>query len=392
MGSMKDRNKKRYRVFAIYGEVNGGDPIIYIGQTKMADLKTVLRYYRNGSEIAQDLFRPGMRPEIFLLEEEYMTVEMAYQRCIAWIRLFLEQDYDVIARRKPYEDAFDLYGGAKAYYEKIMCTPAEYVLSRRYEVQDPDDSAESLPKKRVKKQEELSRRLSIRLAEKEYQAFSKLCDEKGATQKECLRQLLVSSEANESYAAQVIQEKNREIAALEKENDRLRQDRRRKEAHERLKEAFRFAKRGISLFLRDQLKLIGMPQEDGGEYAYRDVQEYKYPEEGFLYFRLEETRRGKGSYGAIFLLGRDCKTEEKVKLRFYPKEEFCGISPLNDAFYVEGAEFFVGCRRLNPEVADLLCAFPVFCQHKTNEPTEDEDEDNLESVLRDAARRSKRKW
>ncbi len=391
MGNMKERNQKRYRVFAIYGEVDGGDPIIYIGQTKMADLKTVLRYYRNESEIAEDLFRPGIRPEILLLEEEYMTVEIAYQRCIAWIRLFLEQGYDVIARRKPYEDAFDLYGGAKAYYETIMCTPAEYVLSRRYEVQDPDDSAEPLPKKRVKKQKESSRRLSIRLAEKDYQAFSKLCDEKGVTQKECLRILLLNSETNENYATQVIQEKNNTIAELEKENDRLRQDRRRKEAHERLKEAFHFARRGISLFLRDQLKLIGMPKEDDREYAYRDVQEYKYPEEGFLYFRLEETRRGKGSYGAIFLLGRDCKTEEKVKLRFYPKEEFCGISPISTAFYVEGAEFFVGCRRLDPEVADLLCAFPVFQEHQTGGPTA-YGNDTVDDILHDAERRSKVIW
>ena len=387
MGNMKERNQKRYRVFAIYGEVEGGDPIIYIGQTKMADLKTVLRYYRNESKIAKDLFQPGMRPEIFLLEEEYMTVEMAYQHCIAWIRLFLEQDYDVIARRKPYEDAFNLYGGAKAYYAKIMCTPAEYVLSRRYEVQDSDDTVERFPKKQVKKQKELSRRLSIRLTEKDYHAFSKLCDEKGVTQRECLRMLLLNTGTNESYAAQVIQEKDREIATLKKENEKLRQDKRRKEAHERLKEAFRFARRGVSLFLRDQLKLTRMPNEDDGEYAYRDIREYKYPEEEYFYFRLEGIQNGKGRYAAIFLLGRDCATEEKVKLRFYPKEEFCGISPLNDALYVAGAEFFVGCRRLDPEVADLLCAFPVFQEHQTNGPTA-EGNGTIDSILFDAVRRS----
>lgn len=385
---MKERNQKRYRVFAIYGEVEGGDPIIYIGQTKMADLKTVLRYYRNESKIAKDLFQPGMRPEIFLLEEEYMTVEMAYQHCIAWIRLFLEQDYDVIARRKPYEDAFDLYGGAEAYYQHIMRTPAEYVVRRRYEVPDPNDSTEALPKKRVKKQRESSRRLSIRLTEKDYHAFSKLCDEKGVTQRECLRMLLLNTGTNESYAAQVTQGKNNRIAELEKENEKLREDKRLRMAYERLKDSFRFAKHGVSLFLRDQSNLIKMPEEADREYVYRDMQEYKYPEEEYLYFRLEGIQNGKGRYAAIFLLGRDCATEEKVKLRFYPKEEFCGISPLNDAFYVEGAEFFVGCRRLNPEVADLLCAFPVFCQRKTNEPTEDED--NLESVIRDAVRRIKR--
>ncbi len=391
MRERTERNQKIYRVFAIYGEVADGDPMIYIGRTKMANLATVLRYYRNESKIAKDLFQPGMHPEIFLLEEERMTVETAYQHCIAWIRLFLEQDYDVIARRKPYEDAFDLYGGAEAYYRTIMRTPAEYVLSRRYEVQDPDDSAEPLPQKQAKKQKELSRRLSIRLAEKDYQAFSKLCEEKCATQKECLRMLMLNTATNESYAAQVIQEKNREIAVLEKENEKLRQDKRRTEAHERLKEAFRFARRGVSLFLRDQLELIGMPKEDDGEDAYRDIREYKYPEEGFLYFRLEETRRGKGSRGALFLLGHDCKTEEKVKLRFYPKEEFCGISPISVAFYVEGAEFFVGCRRLDPEVADLLCAFPVFQEHQTDGPTA-YGNDTIDDILRDAERRSKVIW
>ena len=381
-----ERKQKIYRVFAIYGEVADGDPIIYIGRTRMTNLTTVLRYYRNESKIAKDLFQPDMNPEIFLLEEEYMSVETAYQHCIAWIRLFLEQNYDVIARRKPYEDAFDLYGGAKAYYEKIMCTSAEYVLSRRYEIQDPNDSVEDLPQKQVKKQKESSRRLSIRLSEKDYQAFSELCEEKGVTQKECLRMLMLNAGENGSYAAQVMQEKNERIAELEKENEKLRQDTRRKEAHARLKEAFRFARQSISLFIREQWEMIGMP-EACREYTHRDIQEYKYPEEEFFYFRLEELRRGKGRYGAIFLLGRDCKTGEKVKLRFYPREEFCGIKPISNAFYVEGAEFFVGCRRLDPDVADLFCAYPAFRENKTNGPMAEEN-DTIESILRDAERRS----
>ena len=55
-----ERNQKIYRVFAIYGEVADGDPMIYIGRTKMANLTTVLRYYRNESKIAKDLFQPDI--------------------------------------------------------------------------------------------------------------------------------------------------------------------------------------------------------------------------------------------------------------------------------------------------------------------------------------------
>jgi len=387
---MKERNQKRYRVFAIYGEVEGSDPMIRIGQTKMADLKTVLRYYRNESKTAQDLFKSGVHTEIFLLEMEHLTEAVAYQRRIAWIRYFMEAGSDVITHRKPYEDALNLFGGAEAYYQKIMDIPAETVLNRRNAVPNPECSAEPVSTKQEKHNEELSRRLSVRLAEKDYLTLSKLCNEKGITQKECLRLLLLSAGRNESYAAQVLQEKNKRISELEIENEKLRKDKRQKDAYARLKEAFYFARRGVSLFLRDQLEMMGMPEEDDGEYAYRNLQEYKYPEEEFFYFRLETVQYGKGRHAARFLLGRNCATEKKVKLRFYPREEFCGISPLSAEFYIEDAEFFVGCRRINPDVADLFLASPVFCRHKTNEPTEDEE--NLESILRDAVRRSKRIW
>ena len=78
--------------------------------------------------------------------------------------------------------------------------------------------------------------------------------------------LLLNTGKNESYAAQVIQEKNKRIEELEKENEKLREDKRLRMVYERLKEAFRFARRGVSLFLRDQLKLMEIPEEDDGEY------------------------------------------------------------------------------------------------------------------------------
>ena len=88
-----ERKRSRYRVFAIYAEQPDDDPLIYIGVSRMKDLRKLFRYYRNESAIARPLFEPGISAKIMLLENRCMPGDVAYRYCLAWMRYFLAQDH-----------------------------------------------------------------------------------------------------------------------------------------------------------------------------------------------------------------------------------------------------------------------------------------------------------
>ena len=114
-----------------------------------------------------------------------------------------------------------------------------------------------------------------------------------------------------------------------------------------------------------------------------------------MIFRLEAMCYGRGKFSAIFLYGTDCDTGEKVKLRVYDKKELCGLYPTRNNYYTEGARFFVGCRRLYPDVADAVFLCPMVEQsvweeelHVIDEKTNGNAYDVVDDFLEDAKTRS----
>ena len=241
MDPKRDSQKKRklYRVFAIYAEVPDDDPIIFVGITKMEDLKDLLRYHRNKRGVTREFFEEGIHPEIFLLEETYMKKEVAYQYSIAWGRYFFEKNLDYVVSLNVYEDALDLYGRAKEIYKEISEYPLELVLSRKNNT-DPSPKEKKEPEH---KHECLTERLSVRITKREADVFSKFCKEHNVTQREGLQLLLANHASKTNYAAMVIVEQNKTIKALEKENAKLKETPKDTQAYKRLNNAFFLQKR-----------------------------------------------------------------------------------------------------------------------------------------------------
>ena len=353
-------NEKRvYRVFVLYAEVPDNDPIVFVGRSKMKDARQLFRYLRNDCKKTTEFFEPGIEPSFFWLEDECMEKIVAYQNQIAWMRYFFELDYDILGDLKSYEDALDLYGPAKEIYNKLSKISVEEVLQRRHIVSSKiPEEADEQPST-----ETLSKRLSIRLTEKEYAAFAEFCEKRNVKQREGLQLLLMNGDTGDAVTSAVIAEQRQRITELEKENEKLKEKPWSVVALEKLRESFDFAKKGIHRYIRDQCepgpgpKLMCPPWKVFAP-TFVGRREYEYPLEGFLYFRLEKMCYGKGNYAAIFLYGTD-DTGKRVKLRYYPRKEYCGTTPGNQNYMLEGACFLVGCRRLYPKVSDLVFMCPV---------------------------------
>ena len=354
-----------YRIFALYAEPPDADPIVYVGQSRMKDLKKLFRYYRGGSKKTVEFFEPGISPHLFLLEDAYMPEDVAYRYRIAWSRYFFERDYDVIAHTKPYEDTLDLYGAAERIYDEIAKIPIEDVLKRMH-----------APVKELPKEEEptvhterLTKRLSIRLTESENKAFMDLCQAKNLTQREAIQLLLANvNRGMDTLTTKVLQYKDVQIHRLKEENARLKKVPRSVSAHENLKEAFSFVQTGVLRYGSSLYEDRDLPGEKlrclswkDFTYAFPEHHAYAYPkEDGFFYFTVEALCYGKGTYSAVFLYGVNCETGERIKLRFYPRADYCGINPVKSKFFRKGMGFFVGCRCIYSDVAELMLALPLF--------------------------------
>ena len=398
-----DSQKKRklYRVFAIYAEVPDNDPIIFVGITKMENLKTLLRYHRNKDGITNEFFEEGIQPEIFLLEDTYMKKSLAYQYSIAWGRYFYEKDFDYIVPRRVFEDAMYLYGRAEKIYQEISGIPLGTVLWKRKNIGWTSQEEQAADNKKPDiKRERVTERLSVRITEEERDVFLEFCKEQNVTQREGLQLLLANYKSKKDYAVTVIEEQNRRIKQLENENKKQKETPKEGQAYKRLDDNYRFMKRGIAKYARAQYKLdvpLGrLPCKPWEFFKWElpNFWEYSYPEEGFFIFRLEEMFYGGGNFSAIFLFGRNSETGEKVKLRVYDKKEFCGLYPTRNDCYAKGVEFFVGCRRLYPDVADtvLLCPMAEQSGLKENEPEvvdEETNDDSVDDIIENAKRRQK---
>lgn len=403
MAEKKKRKRNEYRLVALYAEPPGEDPIIFVSQTRMPDLKKLFSYFKRECKYTKEFFAPGITPELFLLEDKKFTKAGAYLHRIAWIRYFFEKDYDIAGDLRSYEDALDLYGVAACIYEDLSKIPLEEVMGRRY-THTPKtlDKEEERKEPSVKKPGPLTERLSIRLSGSEYRAFLDYCDEHGLSQRDGLQMLLSGASDDGKYERTLVMEQNYRIKKMEEEIDRLQKIPRSIPEYVNLKEAFRFVKQGVLQYIDMHAEKTPVMEKPMGCAQWEEMQrtipqyrEYMYPQQaGYFIFRLEMMCYGSGDYSAIFFWGVNCETKKPIRLRYYLKRFYCGVNPHNSNFFVKGMYFLVGCRRLFPDVTELVAAFPLLERymeeqqnHKGEEPAE-----GVEALIADAQWRSQNEY
>ncbi len=403
MAEKKKRKRNEYRVVALYAEPPGEDPIIFVSQTKMPDLKKLFSYYKRECKYTKEFFEQDIIPELFLLEDKKFTKAGAYLHRIAWKRYFFDKDYDIAGDLKSYEEALDLYGVAAVIYQTISKIPLEEVMRRRQthtpEKLDKEEVQEGPP---VKKPGPLTERLSIRLNGPEHRAFLDYCDEHGLSQREGLQMLLSGASDDGKYERTLVMEQNYRIKKMEEEIDRLQKIPRSIPEYVNLKEAFRFAKQGVLQYIDMHAEKTSIMEKPMGCAQWEEMQrtipqyrEYVYPQQdGYFIFRLEMMCYGSGDYSAIFFWGVNCETGKPIRLRYYAKRFYCGVNPHNSNFFVKGMYFLVGCRRLFPDVTELVAAFPLLERYMEEQQNHEGEEpaEGVEALIADAQRRSQSEY
>ena len=403
MAEKKKRKRNEYRLVALCAEPPGEDPIIFVSQTRMPDLKKLFSYYKRECEYTKEFFEPGITPELFLLEDKKFTKAGAYLHRIAWARYFVEKEYDVAGDLKVYEDGLDLYGVAACIYEDLSKIPLEEVMGRRQthtpEKLDKEEVQEGPP---MKKPGPLTERLSIRLNGPEHRAFLDYCDEHGLSQREGLQMLLSGASDDGKYKRTLAMEQNYRIKKMEEEIARLQKVPRSIPEYDNLKEAFRFAKQGVLRYIDTHAekppiieKPMGCTQWEEMQRTIPQNREYVYPQQdGDFVFRLEMMCYGHGDYSAVFFWGVNCDTGKPIRLRYYLERFYCGVNPHNSNFFVKGMYFLVGCRRLFPDVTELVTAFPLLERYMEEQQNHEGEEpaEGVEALIADAQWRSQNEY
>lgn len=382
------KQSNMHRVFAIYAELTDEDSIIYVGLSRMGDIKRIMRYYRNESKLTAEFFEPGIAARIVFLEDRYMPKGEAYMYQIAWMRYFFEKNYDLVFYSKPYEDCLDLHGEAKQIYQRLLKIPLKEAF-RRCQMPRETDVEDTVAENPT---EFVTERISVRVTRQEQEAFTTLCKKHQLTQRQCF-QVLLSHVEGIDQEVEVIRRLNQQSSEQLLEIERL------KEAVQNSKKNARksycFIKKGIQkyIYLCNDARMIEVPglrclHWDEFVRCFPNRQAYDYPStEGHFCFQIENMCYGKGQYAAVFLYGINCETGKPMKLRFYPRDNYCGVDPVGSVFFTKGAHFLVGCRYIYPGVADMIYAYPL--PELDGSFVEGKDAvDSVEQLIRDATLRT----
>lgn len=381
-----------FHIYAIVASIDDEDDCIYIGKTQTVDLRKVLSYHRRKKRLAAPLFDSGAAPEIYLLETIDANKSIVYKHYIAWIRHFLENEYDVICPLGVYEDSYDLHPDTEEIYSRISKAPIEELLATPY-----------VPQKAVKAQpsplipSKTSARLSIRIRQEEYDSFAKFCCDNGFTQREGFL-LLLSFTSKSTVTDTLIQEQKGTIAALNAQIDKLSQIPRGNKADQQLKECFAFQKKGVNQYINylfQEHYVSSRAHCCAWNYIDNlvfDRKDYHYPpRSGFFLFQFHNMCYGRSHHNnaPLFLYGTDVNSNTPVLLRYYAKPEFLGMQPPNHPLYQSGAILLAGCQ-VNDGVADMCAAFPVSISDSSMyEKAPEREALSFEDILLDATRRSR---
>ena len=381
-----------YYIYAVFCCSEENNFRIYIGKTKTDNLRKVLSYHRKRGTTATPLFQSAVSPNIYPLETITGNASTAYKHYIAWIRHFLENEYEPLCPLGVYEDAYDLFPDTEEIYHQISRYSIADLLSTPYTPPKVDTASSKPPIPSL-----VSSRLSIRIKADEYDAFVQFCNRNTFTQREGFAALL-SFATEKDLTGTIIQEHKDTIAALKSQIAKLNQLPRGTKADQRLKDLLSFYQTGIMQYI-DQFIPTQKNLTPASCYRWNklseilpDRKEYHYPQDSqFFLFRFELMCYGHSqrNNAPIFLFGRDLLRDTPVILRYYAKAHFLGVQPPHSPYFNCGTIFLAGCR-VAEGVADLYAALPISLQVDSalNEPKIN-DLRSFDDILSDAINRTR---
>lgn len=351
----KERNEY-YR----YCVVSEEKKLVYIGVSRAKNVQAILRKHIRG-EIPEtaDYFGVEENKMIpILYRSKYRQEKEDAESFSIWNTVFLEDGYVLLHKNK--ETTQDL----------ILITTEQILDGQVFRTKN--SGAEKRGNRQRFTAEPAITSFSMRIAHSTAARFKSLCRERGLTQSQMLSMLIDEFTGANDLLLQDI-DRRINAAALALDREKLTREERESQLLDRLnkhREQQMIIKKALGTHLKDRAHAVEDDDELIPKYTnkqakedFRDKYQYKYPNEpGIMRVEIDALYYGQPGWpgvSALFVCGRNKETGDLVRFRYYPKEEYVGVSPMEPLFRKEGQLFVVGYTKASDDAMDLLCAFTV---------------------------------
>lgn len=381
--------KKVYQIFAIIGDpIEDADSWVFVDKSVQKNPNKILKYHlKNNKYIAE--WVAGCNVHIHILDLVEGEARYAHRFVISYMRLFFENEYDVLGDDRLYEQSLALSSETQKIYNRISEISLQEMLSPKKETPAIEVSSveNPLPKQR------LDARLSVRLTKREHKLFCEYCDALSLNQRDGFLDLLTRTGADSALVRRLQEQSftiNMQRERIQHLNQIVSNGSRGANADKKLVAAMAFAREGISRFA-DQFmeapaeKLLRCMSWNMLTRSWPEWRKYRPPaEDAFFAFELENMCYSKSVPTCVFIFGRRLDTDEYVRLRFYDRREYVGLKPPSKHFY-EGRRFLVGCQMRQSGACDMMFAVPLPYQEERQITVDDAKPEGSVNDIIDAA-------
>lgn len=368
MGSRFHTDSRSYYIYLLLDRV---EQVFFVGKCRSKDPRARFRAHLRGElALTRDDFGPEGDShdsvEFHILEDLVCTGADAYKHIVAWCCFFEEQGFILLNGHGTFWHCDSLHPKTNAIYQEV-CLPytLDQVLNRRFDVPRHTEPSNFAPQ---------MTQLNLRAEQSVADSFRQFCTTHNWTQNEALNQLLLLTkhtgyqcalDAAQQRAERqecTIQALQTELADLRKQLSDI------KQAHQTACAARTNMEKGFF----DLLLKYGHPPAEENHQTFRSYASelrcaqsassftrYHYPQEsGSAVIRLDSVYYGKGRSAPLLIQG---ETDNGVflKLRWFPREGYLGITPRSKRFPNIGSYLIVGYRKLDSGAAELMAALPL---------------------------------
>lgn len=377
---MSSRFRTEIRRYYIYCILDENFETVFVG--KSFGKNPISHYYshmRGEHALTKDAYIDAdiTEPEFIILEIVHCTGRVAFKHVLAWYIYFEEQGYAILTDEKAGSMVDNPSFETQQIYEKI-CAPytLQEVLGRK--VKEPRLTQEEIQENEQKRGKGALVQFNMRIKERVAQAYRSFCTERGITQSDGLRLLLLGEDFADRDV--VMQSYQQELNALKTENAKLKEQNKELLALQKEKESWalrhrnewiRIAKTIVNRMVERAFipyfgfDLHNKPFRFKSEDGYGLFSSHQYPQEGGcfevnvsgLVYGTGREHNGPEKNIPLFVCGK-LKDKTPLKFRWYPKREFIGIPPGDKNVSFEGI-WMLGCVIAKDGAADLVSAVPL---------------------------------
>lgn len=368
---------RRYYIYCILDEIF---ETVFVG--KSYGKHPISHYYshmRGEHSLTKDAYIDAdiTEPEFIILEIVHCTGRVAFKHVLAWYNYFEEQGYAILTDEKAGHMVDDMSHETQEIYDTVCAPYTLYeVLTRK--VKEPLTGQPKPQKNEQKRGMEALVQFNMRVKERVAQAYRAFCIERGITQSESLRLLLLG----EDFADRdlVMQSYQQELNALKTENAKLKEQNKELLALQKEKESWalrhrnewiRIAKAIVSLIVERVIKPRIVFEFRKKPFSFKSKEGhalfsgYNYPQEGGcfevnvsgLVYGTGRNNIGPEKNVPLFICGQ-LKDKTPIKFRWYPREDFLGIPPCAENISFEG-DWLLGGVIAKDGAANLVFAIPL---------------------------------